>query len=85
MKAYTPNPTQVFPRSSLEDMNVESMADTMARSRHTRQSSSDDGDLRSTEIRTGLWRIGREDEVHEPLDDLVDESEWVEEWVLHIL
>jgi len=83
MLTYTPDPTKMLSRTGLEDLHIESMADTVRSSRNTSQPGSNDRDLWSTKLHSRLGGFGRQKFVQEPLYKLVEENEWMEDWVLH--
>jgi hypothetical protein len=59
------------------------MAHAVRSSRNTSQSCTDNRNFGSTKLCTWLWRVGGEKVAKDPLDELVDERERMEEWVLH--
>ena len=80
---YAPDTSQVFPRTCLEDLHIESMPNTMRSSRNTSQTSSNDGNLWSSKLRSRPWRVGRKKLIQKPLDELVEENEGMKDWILH--
>lgn len=59
------------------------MSNGMSSSGNTRQARTDDGDLGTAERRVGRGRSGREEFIEEPLHELVQEDEGVENGILH--
>jgi hypothetical protein len=80
---HTPNTTQLLSGAGLKYLYVESMTNTMRGSRDTSQSSTNNSNLRSTKLLSGLWSIGGQELVQKPLNELVDEQERVKNWILH--
>jgi hypothetical protein len=57
-KTYAPNPTKLFARTSLENLDIEAMANTVRSSRNTCQSCANDSNFRSTKLCAGLRGVG---------------------------
>jgi len=60
------------------------MPDTMRRGRDARDTGANDGDFRPSQrlpSTIGTRRCGRQDQIYEPLEDLEDEEERVEDGV----
>jgi hypothetical protein len=80
---YTPNSTQLFPWTSLENLDIEAMAHAMGSSSHTSQSRPNHGNFGSTKLCTWFRRVRGKKLAQNPLDELIDECEGMEEGVLH--
>lgn len=73
--AYTPDATEVFFGTSFKNATVKAMAYNVRCCRYTRESSTNDGDLGSLELRMGWRGSWREDLVKDPLEELVCEED----------
>lgn len=79
MVAYTPNSTESFPWPRLKNRHVKAMANTVSRRRNASQSSTDDGNFWTLQLGVLRGCIGSNGRVNDPLQQLVEEEEWVEE------
>ena len=80
---YTPNATKVRLRSSLENLHIKPVTNAVRSSRDTSQARSNNSNLGSTKLCSRLRSIWREEEVEQPLPQLIYENEWVEDGFLH--
>lgn len=79
MVAYAPNTTEPFPWPRLKNRHVKAMANTVSSRRNASESSTDDGNFWTLQLDVLRGCIGSNDRVNDPLQQLVEEEEWVEE------
>lgn len=80
-KTYAPDPAQLLLGPGFENRHVEAVADTVGGGRDARDAGAHNGNLGPGQLSIGPGRAGRQRVVDEPLDDLVDEEEGVEQRV----
>ena len=82
--AYTPDSAKIILGPGFEDDHVKPMADAMGCRRDAGDPRADNCDLWATKMSAGAGRVRREDLVRQPLYELVQKQDWVEDRVPHL-